>query len=153
MADLLDIAPSTAVDVVKVGDKRVIVHGLHVDAIASIVARVPQLRSIAAGGGDLVTRLITMAGAAVGPIIAAGCGHPNDETYEKHAVTLSIEEQAKFLKAILWLTFPNGIGPFLELMTSLMGGAVKPKPVKMRLKTLPSTLPQSSGSDLRLTVQ
>jgi len=29
MADLLDIAPSTAVEVVKIDGKRIIVHGLH----------------------------------------------------------------------------------------------------------------------------
>ena len=49
MADLLDIAPSTAVEVVKIGDQRIKVRGVSVDAIASIVARFPALKSLANG--------------------------------------------------------------------------------------------------------
>ena len=43
MADLLDIAPSTAVEVVKIDGKRIKVRGVSVNAIASIVARFPEL--------------------------------------------------------------------------------------------------------------
>ena len=74
MADLLDIAPSTAVEVVKIDGHRVTVRGVSVDAIASIIARFPELKSFINGGlGDsIVPRLIQGCGAAVGPIIAAG---------------------------------------------------------------------------------
>src|SRR5262245_13659166 len=49
MADLLDIAPSTAVDIVKIDGQRVKVHGVSVDAIASFVARFPELKSLING--------------------------------------------------------------------------------------------------------
>ena len=49
MADLLDIAPSTAVEVVKISGQRITVRGISVDAIASIVARFPGLKSLAVG--------------------------------------------------------------------------------------------------------
>ena len=53
MADLLDIAPSTAVEVVKIDGTRIKVRGVSVDAIASIVARFPEVKSLVNGGvGD-----------------------------------------------------------------------------------------------------
>ena len=48
MADLLDIAPATAVEVVKInGNAMITVRGLHGNAIASIVARFPEPRAVA----------------------------------------------------------------------------------------------------------
>ena len=79
MADLLDIAPSTAVEVVKIDGKRITVRGLHGNAIASIVARFPELGLLLGGGADIGPQLIERFGGAIGPIIAAGCGHLGDE--------------------------------------------------------------------------
>lgn len=155
MADLLDIAPSTACEVVKIDGKRIIVRGVSVDAIASFVARFPELKSlIDGGGGDIVSRLIAGCGAAVGPIIAAGVGHLGDEQYERRAATLLPEQQIKFIRAIFGLTFPNGIGSFVQELTSLFGGANEiAKVVKVRLKRSPSTSLPSSDADSRPTMQ
>lgn len=155
MADLLDIAPSTAVDVVKIDGKRIIVRGVSVDAIASIVARFPALKSLADGtGGDIVSRLIAGCGAAVGPIIAAGCGHLGKEEYEQRAAALLPEQQIKFIRAIFGLTFPNGLGSFVEELTSLIGGAGgEAKVVKMRLRKSVSPSPRSSEPDSHPTMQ
>lgn len=154
MADLLDIAPSTACDVVRVDGLRIVVRGISVDAIAAIVARFPQLRSIASSGGDdIVANLIAGCGVAIGPIIAAGCGHLGDERYEQRAARLLPEQQIQFLKAILWLTFPNGIGSFLEALTGLMGQDEGAKPVKMRLRKSPSASPLSSDAASHQTMQ
>ena len=113
MADLLDIAPSTAVEVVKIDGMRITVRGLHGDAIASIVARFPELGVLLGGGGDIGPRLIERFGGAIGPIIAAGCGHLGDEKYEQHASTaLLLEDQLRLLMAIIGVTFPNGFGFF-----------------------------------------
>jgi hypothetical protein len=96
-------------------------------------------------GDNFLPRLIEGCGAAIGPIIAAGCGHLADETYEQHAAKLLPEHQMKFLKAIFGLTFPNGIGSFVEALTSLIGGGEGAKPVKVRLRK--SHLPSSPSSD------
>jgi hypothetical protein len=146
MADLLDIAPSTASEAVWIDSVRVTVRGISVDAIASIIARFPELKSLI-NGGDIVPRLIEGCGAAVGPIIAAGCGHLADEKYEQHAAKLLPEHQMKFLKAIFGLTFPNGIGSFVEELTGLIGGGAGEgaKTVKVRLKN--SRSPSSPSSD------
>jgi hypothetical protein len=139
MADLLDIAPSTAVEVVKIDGNRIIVRGLHGDAIASIVSRFPELGALLGGGGNLGPRLIERFGGAIGPIIAAGCGHLGDEKYEQHASTLLVEYQLKLLQAIIGLTFPNGIASFVETMAALVTRADEgAKPVTVRLRKSPS---------------
>jgi len=156
MADLLDIAPSTAVEVVKIDGQRVLVRGISVDAIASIVARFPGLKSLASGdiGGDIILRLIEGCGAAAGPIIAAGCGHLGDARYEQLAAKLLPEHQVKFLRAIFGLTFPNGIGLFVQELSSLIGGASEEvKVYKVRSRKLPSPSPPSSDAASHPTMQ
>jgi hypothetical protein len=157
MADLLDIAPSTACEVVKIDGKRIIVRGLHGDAIASIVARFPELGLLLGGGAtNIGPRLIERFGGAIGPIIAAGCGHLGDEKYEQHASRLLVEYQLRLLKAIIGLTFPNGITSFIEAMMTLMTGVVdeeKAKVIKVRLRKSPSPSPPSSDAASRPTMQ
>ena len=145
MADLLDIAPSTAVEVVKIDGKRIIVHVLHGDGIASIIARFPELGTLLSGG-KVGTRLIERFGAAIGPIIAAGCGHLGDEQYEQRARMLLAENQLILLKAIIGLTFPNGLVSFVERLTTLVTSADEgAKPIKVRLRKSP--LPSQPLSD------
>jgi hypothetical protein len=155
MADLLDIAPSTACEVVKIDGKRIIVRGLHGNAIASIVARFPELGVLLGSGDNIGPRLIERFGGAIGPIIAAGCGHLSDEKYEHHASTLLVEYQLKLIKAIIGLTFPNGLTSFIQTVTALLPGADEgAKPViKVRLKKSPSPSPPSSDAVSLPTMQ
>jgi hypothetical protein len=156
MADLLDIAPSTAVEAVRIsGGERLVVRGLNGNAIASIAARFPALVMLLGGGGaDVVARLVSQFGSAIGPIIAAGCGHPGDEAAEEIADALLPEDQLKLVLAIYRLTFPNGLSPFVEAMTSLMAGAdEKPKVVRVRLSKSPSASPPSSDEVSRPIMQ
>jgi hypothetical protein len=155
MADLLDIAPSTAVEVVKIDGQRIVVRGLHGDAIASIVARFPELAALLGGnGGDIGARLIERFGGAIGPIIAAGCGHPGEEKYEQHAGRLLVEHQLKLLKAIIGLTFPNGLAAFVETLTSILGATDEAaRTIKVRLRKSPSPSPPSSAAASRPPLQ
>lgn len=152
MADLLDIAPSTACEAVWIDGHRITVRGVSGPAMASLVARFPELRSLANGIGDnIVPRLIEFCGQAIGPIIAAGCGHLGEDAYEEHAAQLLPEHQLKFLKAIFWLTFPNGLSSFLAALASLgAGGGAK---IRMRSRKSPSPSRFSSGADSRPTLQ
>lgn len=154
MADLLDIAPSTASEAVWIDGHRISVRGISVDAIASIIARFPELK-VLVNGDDIVPRLIQGCAAAVGSIIAAGCGHLADEAYEQHAAKLLPEHQMKFLKAIFGLTFPNGIGSFVEELTGLIGGGAGEgaKPIKLRSRKSPSPSSPSSGEASHQTLQ
>lgn len=155
MADLLDIAPSTSVEVVKINDgMRLIVHGLNGNAIASIVSRFPKLASLLGSGGDIGWHLIEHFGSAIGPIIAAGCGHLGDEEREKRAGNLLVEDQLKLITAIIRLTFPNGFGSFIEHLTGLMSRADEgPKIYKVRLRKSGSPLQPSSDTDSRPNLQ
>ena len=159
MADLLDIAPASAIEIVRVaGGERIKVHGLNANAIAAIVARFPDLVALlgglATGGANTIPKLFGQFGTAVGPIIAAGCGHLGDEKYEQAAGALLVEDQLKLIKAIWTLTLPNGIGPLMETVTALMTGpADNGKTVRVRLKKSPLESPPSSATDSRPTMQ
>src|SRR5215475_13648946 len=144
MADLLDIAPSTSAEVVKVnGGTRLIVHGLNGNAIASIVSRFPKLASLLGSGNEKIGwHLIEHFGGAIGPIIAAGCGYLGDEEREKRAGNLLVEDQLKLVTAIIGLTFPNGFGSFIEQLTALISRSadegIKTYKVRLRKSALPS---------------
>src|SRR5262245_10532794 len=156
MADLLDIAPSTACEVVKIDGKRIVVRGLRCDSVASIAARFPKIVTLLLGGGhvDMGPRFIEQFGDAVGPIIAAGIGHLNDEKYEQHASKmLLLEDQLRLVKAIIGLTFPKGFGFFIELLASLISADEKAKAVKVRLRQSPSLSPPSSDADFHPNLQ
>jgi hypothetical protein len=45
---------------------------------------------------------------------AVACGYPGDETAETVAGKLSLDAQADLLAAVLRLTLPKGVGPFVE---------------------------------------
>ena len=77
MADLLDIVPSTAVEIVKIDGQRVKVHGVSIDAMAFLIGRFPKLKDLMDGefGDNFLLRLMAGVGAASSAIIAAGCGH------------------------------------------------------------------------------
>jgi hypothetical protein len=152
MADLLDIAPSTSCEVVKLDGKRLIVRGLHGDAVASIVARFPELALLLGGAGaDIGPKLIARFGQAIGPIIAAGFGKLGEEKYEQHAGTLLLDHQLKLVQAIIGLTFPNGLTAIVEAMTALAGK--EERVVKMRLRKSPSPSPPSSDGASPPTMQ
>jgi|SRR5215471_27792 len=148
MADLLDIAPSTAVEAVRLSDgMRFTVHGLNGNAIASVVARFPKLTVLLGTGTDNIGwHLIAHFGGAIGPIIAAGCGYLGDEEREQRAGNLLVEDQLKLIAAIFRLTFPNGFGSFIEQLTGLMSQADEGAKVhKVRLRKSPS--PSQPSSD------
>ena len=156
MADLLDIAPSTAVEAIKInGGTRLVVHGLNGPAIASIVVRFPKLASLlGSGANNIGWYLIEHFGHAIGPIIAAGCGHLGNEEAERRAESLLVEDQLKLIVAIVGLTFPNGFGSFVEQLTGLINQSDEgAKVVKVRLKQSPATSQPSSGEASRPNLQ
>jgi hypothetical protein len=150
MVDLLDIAPSTTCEVVKIDGKRIVVRGLNGNAIASIVSRFPKLVLLLGGGAldNSWPQLIGQLGNAIGPIIAAGCGYLEDEQRERWGNNRSLQDQLKLLKAIWGLTFPNGLPSFVEEITSIVGATdegAAAKVFKVRLRK--SRSPSQPSSD------
>lgn len=119
MIGLIDMAPST--DTVEVRGTSVAVHGVSASGLAVLLGRFPDLRKLMTGLEVETAQLMAIGGDAVAAIIAAGCGYPGDEKAETVAAKLSLDAQADFLGAILRLTLPRGLGPFVGKLTALGG--------------------------------
>ena len=117
MIGLIDIAPK--IETVDVQGAPVTVHGISAKGVAHLLGRFPELRMMMSGQEVEAAQLMAMGGDAVASIIAAGCGYPGDEKAEAVAARLSIDAQADLLAAILRLTLPVGLGPFVEKLTAV----------------------------------
>lgn len=119
MPGLMDVIPAAAK--VAVGDVTLEVRGVSAKGVAYLLGRFPELRALMAGREVPLPELMAMGGDAVAAIIAAGCGYPGDEAAEQRAGEFAVDAQADLLAAILKLTMPNGVAPFVEKLTALAG--------------------------------
>lgn len=119
MVSLVDLAPAR--ESVSVAGAPIEVHGISASGLAYLLGRFPDLRKLMTGMEVDTPQLLAIGGEAVAAIIAAGCGYPGDEKAEAVAAKLSLDNQADFLTAILRLTLPKGIGPFVSKLTALSG--------------------------------
>ncbi|WP_291207084.1 hypothetical protein [Hyphomonas sp.] len=117
MVGLIDIAPLTKT--VTIRDVAVEVSGVSARGIAQLLARFPELRALVTGREVAIENLLTLGGDVVAAIIAAGTGIPGDTAAEQAADRLSIDEQADLLVAVIELTMPRGLGPFVEKLSRL----------------------------------
>lgn len=120
MVGLLDLAPLT--ESVKVsGDRDVTVLGVSALGVAYLLRHFPELRELIVGRDVAVTPelLFEKVPHAIAAIIAAGTGNPGNELAEKAAAQLSINDQMDMLSAIIRLTMPEGLRPFVEKVKSL----------------------------------
>src|SRR6476620_10242865 len=117
MVGLIDIAPCT--ETVEIQGAPVEVHGVSASGLALLLGRFPDLRKLMTGLEVETGQLMAIGGEAVAAIIAAGCGYPGDEKAEAVASGVSVDAQADLLAAILKLTLPAGLGPFVEKLTTL----------------------------------
>lgn len=97
------------------------VTGITAAGLASLLGRFPELRKYASGVPVTTDELIGIAPAALAAIIAAGIGAPGDDEQEGAAAALPLSLQADFLEAIIRMTAPGGVGPFVERVLRLMG--------------------------------
>jgi hypothetical protein len=134
MVGLIDIAPQT--ETIKVQGASVAVYGISAKGIAHLLGRFPEMRKLMTGQQVKSENLMAMGGDAVAAIIAAGCGYPADKQAEAMAGKLAIDAQADLLTAIVRLTLPAGLGPFVDKLTAL-GGI---------LETAPSAMAPASSS-------
>lgn len=112
MTGLLDLVPPA--DKVQVNGSQIPVYGVSAAGIAHLLGRFPELREMMAGREVEASRLMAMGGECVAAIIAAGCGHPGDAEAERIAGLLPAHTQAELIGPIVKLTFPRGVGPFVE---------------------------------------
>jgi hypothetical protein len=125
MTGLLDIAPERTA--VKVQGHTLEVEGVAVRGIAELLRRFPTIRQLF-DGSEAMDTIVSVAPDLVAAIIAAGCGQPGDRAYEEAAARLPAEAQSKLFGAILKLTLPSGIGPFVEGLATAFGGQPEAAP-------------------------
>lgn len=121
---LFDIAP--IVETVTVNGTLVPCRGVSMQEIVGLLTRFPTLRAFVWGGRALnpdalsdPLALMREIPEAIGPVIAAGCGSPGDDSAERIASSLPIDSQLDLLGAIFRLTMPEGIGPLAQKLTAL----------------------------------
>jgi hypothetical protein len=119
MAGLLDIAD--IVETVTINGTRVDVPGISAEGIAHLFNRFPEIRAAVTGKSVSAERWAAMGVDAVAAIIAAGCGAPGDPAYEAKARKLPATAQADLLEAIMKVTMPDGIAPFVQRLTAMLG--------------------------------
>jgi hypothetical protein len=81
--------------------------------------RFPELRALISGRDVGLDQLLALGGDIVGAVIAAGCGQVGDELAEAAAGRLPLDDQAELLTAVMKLTMPQGIGPFVDKLSRM----------------------------------
>jgi hypothetical protein len=151
MSDFLSINP--APDTVTINGKKIGVHGISMEGFGNLIPRFPNLMTelqerLNADGKLTVVAVMQVAGHAIGPILAAGVGHPGNEQAEKDLARLSAAYQLKLLDKIIEKTMPDGIGPFVDQWANMMARFAPPTPRKMRFKVLQrESKPSSESAD------
>jgi hypothetical protein len=117
MAGLLDLAAAS--EDVPINGSTIPVRPLSARAIAHLLAGFPDLRAYFSGRELNPTELFRSAFSAVPAIIAAGMGKLGDAETEQQADDLPLDVQMDLVAAILRVTMPRGVGPFVEKFQSL----------------------------------
>ncbi len=144
MAGLIDIAAVT--EKVTVAGTEIEVPGISAAGVASLLVRFPELRKAMSGLEVSTKELLKMGPAALAAILAAGTGAPGDEAAEAAAAKLPVGPQTDLLAAILRVTLPGGLGPFVEKLDGL-GLLMESKPAAAG--AAPSTKGRASKSRKR----
>jgi hypothetical protein len=143
MSGLADLLPGPKQ--VEIDGKTFAVNGLSLTQFAGLLTRFPLLDSIFSGKGPAsVVELLKAGNPAVGAIIAAGCGHANDDKWETDAAALPAQYQVKFLAPIVSLTMPRGFGPFAEDLATVLTTLFPPTPDQIRDKALAKVMRKRS---------
>lgn len=159
MVSLVDLAEMKAN--VKIRGQDVEVSGVTADTLVRLMTEAPEIRRVLAGkalGEELAQNLLMQGPHIVAVIIAAGCGHGNDEKQIAGAKKLTVGEQAMLLNKIIEVTFPQGLGVFLDGLADLLqnsapqsaAGPIKEAVTKLRAQSATSqsedTAPATSGA-------
>lgn len=121
MVGLLDIGEIN--ESVTIRGKEVPVIGLDADAIFNLLWRFPELRAIMASRGEITAQgLMELAPDILATIIASSIGHAGDKKQIAAARKLTVGEQFMIIDKMLEISFPQGVGPFVDRLTVLLEG-------------------------------
>lgn len=121
MVSLIDIVPQTRTVRIN-GGSELELRGLGLRHIAGLLLRFPELRKLFADGAPALDfeAIITAAPDAIGSIIAEAAGQP--QAADNVADAMSVDDCAECIAAVVALTMPDGLGPFMEKLGSLLDG-------------------------------
>jgi hypothetical protein len=131
MVGLLNIAPMRRKVPIKTetenGDPLTVnipVPGISAYGISTLMQKFPEVRKLLADrkldDEDLsADNVMKLAPKVVAAVIACGLGYPDDEEHEKWASQFGASDQLDFIEAILDVTFKDGLGPFVEKLSSI----------------------------------
>jgi hypothetical protein len=137
MVGLLDIAPLT--ETVTIRDQPIEITGVSAKGVAQLLLRFPELRALISGRNVGLDQLLALGGDIIAAIIAVGCNQAGDSQAEAAAGRLGLDDQAELLTAIMTLTMPQGLGPFVDKLSRMGlkpvadGDSVMPEPSLPRL--------------------
>lgn len=106
---------------VNVNGTAVAVPGISAYGIAVLLDRFPDLRRVLTGQKVDMNAAWLMENVpdAVAAVIAAGTGYPGEAEAEAIAASLSLEPQTELIEAIMEVTLPKGVGPFVERLKAM----------------------------------
>jgi hypothetical protein len=115
---LLDIAPR--IETVSIGgDDTVEVRGVSAKSIAMLLGRFPELARLVSGVAPTPEQWKEVGPAALNAIVACALGYPGDREAELRVENLSLEATMDILTMCGRLTFPGGVGPFVQRLVAL----------------------------------
>lgn len=118
---LLEIAdvPRT----IPINGKDVAVNGVSAENIAALMMKFPEFGKLFSGAMPEQDSLMKMAPAALGAFLACGTGYsPDHKDFEKVSTiarALGVGDQLDLVDEVLRLTFPRGVGPFVDKLHQL----------------------------------
>jgi hypothetical protein len=119
MASLLDIGPLT--EDVEIHGVKLTVQGLSAGHLFQLFNDFPDMRKLLDNkNGDPKEIFLSLAPELIAKIIAMVTGSPHDKQAEMQAMALGAGDQLAIMLAMQRLSFPNGIGPFVDGVTKLM---------------------------------
>jgi hypothetical protein len=120
MVSLLDLAP--VAENVSVRGRDIPVNGLSITDLRDLMAAFPDAAALFSGGGINAGALLASAPKLCAAGICLALGSPG--TPEEIAAVLKwpAGDQVKVLNKVIALSAPDGIGPFVQMAESLLGG-------------------------------
>jgi hypothetical protein len=133
MVSLLDIGPLT--EEVEIRGTKITVQGLTAGHIFQLFSEYPDMRKMFETGTDASPQsvMLQLAPDLIARIISIATGSPGDPAVEAKAKTMGAADQLAIVSAVQRLSFKDGIGPFIEQISSLMGAAM-PMPTGLEEK-------------------
>lgn len=149
MASLLDIGDLT--EKVEIRGVELTVQGLSAGHVFQLFAEFPDMRKVLERKqGNMQAVMLELAPDLLAKLIAMALGHPKDKAVEEKAKTMGAGDQLTILAALQRLSFPDGIGPFVDRVTTLMSSSMPTsRPPSMVSSTLTTASPQPFNASLQ----